>query len=369
MHTYKPGVLTIRFSVDSLQDCLIRALGLLGFITPIVLVHRHCVRPLPPGATLWYAIELFYVVIHEYGLNWMARTEPWIAVGCQTWALWVMMFLNLILGVETSLLRALLLPPIASFTSMSSLLLLVHGTLGTWLLPFTDWDVIRCEDDTWSRLQRQIDAKLDEPGVVEVKYGFESLQEGLLKALALLSFITPIVMIHRYYVQPLPPGAVLWYLIEFFFVAMHGYGLDWETTKKPWIAVGYQTWALWVMMFINVIIGTETSYLRAVLLPPVVSFTSMSSLLFFVYGTHEIWLLEFTDWEVIYRDDAWSRLQDRIEAKLDEPGVVGVKYGVDSLQEVLMRALALLGSITPIIMIHVHYVQPLPPRRRPMVLD
>ncbi|KAJ8076380.1 hypothetical protein PM082_000801 [Marasmius tenuissimus] len=82
---------------------------------------------------------------------------------------------------------------------------------------------------------------------------------------------------------------------------MHGYGLDWETTEEPWIAVGYQTWALWVMMFINVIIGTETSYMRALLLPPVASFISMSSSLFFVYGTLEIWLLPFTDWKVVHR--------------------------------------------------------------------
>ena len=52
------------------------------------------------------------------------------------------MSVQLGMGTVTSPIWALLMPPIVSFVTMSSLLFLVYGTLGTWVLAYTDWEVI-----------------------------------------------------------------------------------------------------------------------------------------------------------------------------------------------------------------------------------
>ncbi|KAJ8076382.1 hypothetical protein PM082_000803 [Marasmius tenuissimus] len=300
--TYAPHVLALRTKSPSHQirtqhrtRGLLRFLALLCFVTTIVGIHVHYVQPVPLARSLLcYLVEFFYVPMHFYGLGLTTRIQPHEAVIFQSAALWTLMCFHLLEGSETSLLRAFLLPPALSFTSMSALLLFVHGTLAIWFLPYTNWTAVHTDPWLW------VQHRLDEPGYVLIRFGVGSSKEGLLRALALLGFVTPIPMIHRYYVQPvhLSDGAFWCFLAEFLYVLMHLYGLGWRRRAETEQAFIFQSIVLWALTGFGLATGNETSVVRAVLLPPIVSFVTMSSLLFFLYGTLGTWLLPHTKWEV-----------------------------------------------------------------------
>ncbi|KAJ8080180.1 hypothetical protein PM082_017010 [Marasmius tenuissimus] len=308
-HCGPPDILFIKFGIDSIREACLRTLALLCFSAPIAAIHLHYIQPLAPVNDYpWVLImELSFVLGHLYGLGCTTRMEPYFVMINASIALWAMMIVNREAGRETNVPWCILMPPVVSFTTMSSLLFLVHGTLGLWFLPLTDWEVIRV-DDIWTRLED----RLSEPGVLWLKPAITSWRDAFWRAVALLCFSVLIVMIHLHYIQPLAPvNDYPWVLImELCFVLGHLYGLGCTTRMEPYFVMINASIALWAVMIANRDSGREKDVLWCILMPPAVSIITMSSMLFLVYGTLGTWLLMVTDWEVVYEPQLDRVLSD-----------------------------------------------------------
>ncbi|KAG7091152.1 hypothetical protein E1B28_010205 [Marasmius oreades] len=180
-----PKTIIPTFDVNSYWEGFCRAVSLVTFLAPIILIHVYCVEPTGFNGPQCYVCEIVFLLINVYGIGWGKRNQPYIALYSQTIALYLLMIiLRLEEEKDLSLAFILLLPPITSVITLSSALYLVHGTLETYLLPFdSDLQVVHwLEVRSFFGSKRKAGELTSEPNDRDIEAAIVSLAEDKRKA-------------------------------------------------------------------------------------------------------------------------------------------------------------------------------------------